>query len=378
MSTVTTQTGALLIDAYRQVNANKLFWVTLGLSILVAGAFALVGFGPNGVTLPFVGTVIPPAMFAGISKATFYKMMFLTFGVGIWLTWAQVILALISTANIFPDLLSGGSVDLYLSKPLGRWRLFLTKYVFGLTFVALQAAAFTLTAFFVLGFRGGVWSPGLFLAVPIVTLYFSFLFCVLVLLGVTTRSALAAMLLTILLWFLLFLVNATEGTLLMFRVMSEQRVELLEEAIADIDAEADAWQAQPERAPGQMFQNTRLGIRDAAAENLPEAQRLASNLRLAHRIAFAVKTPLPKTGETAELMRRWLVGSADLGEVEEAETSQVGADGFVDMEPDDPAVQRELRRRIDERSAAWVLGTSLAFEAAVVLLGMWIFARRDY
>ncbi|MEM8872986.1 MAG: hypothetical protein AAGD32_01895 [Planctomycetota bacterium] len=372
-----TQSFALLIDAYRQVNANKLFWVTLALSLLVAGAFGLVGFGDEGMTLPFFGPVLPPAVFAYIDKATFYKLMFLTFGVGIWLTWAQIILALVSTANIFPDLISGGSVDLYLSKPIGRLRLFVTKYIFGLMFVALQATAFTLASFLVLGLRGGVWSPGIFLAVPVVTIYFSFLFCVLVLIGVVTRSALASILLTILLWFVLFLVNATEAGLLAFRVAAEQQVEQIDGSVQRIDEQEAEWLANPDKAPGKVFQETRLAIRDGEKERRAEAVDTADKLVLAHRVAFAVKAPLPKTSETAELMRRWIVGSADLGELEEAAQQQEERRGGG-LDPGDPSVQLELRERFDDRSALFVLGTSLGFEAIVVLLAAWIFARRDY
>src|SRR5438552_350159 len=36
------QTLALLLDAYRELNARKLFWIVLSISLLVAAAFALV------------------------------------------------------------------------------------------------------------------------------------------------------------------------------------------------------------------------------------------------------------------------------------------------------------------------------------------------
>src|SRR5580692_11650279 len=98
---------------------------------------------------------------------------------------------------MFPDLLTGGSIDLYLSKPISRLRLFLTKYFTGLLFVGFQVGAFSAASFLVLAIRGQVWIWGVFLAIPIVLVFYSYLYCVCVLIGVLTRSTLTAILLTI-------------------------------------------------------------------------------------------------------------------------------------------------------------------------------------
>ncbi len=37
------QTLALLNAAYRELNARKLFWVTMALSLLIVGVFAILG-----------------------------------------------------------------------------------------------------------------------------------------------------------------------------------------------------------------------------------------------------------------------------------------------------------------------------------------------
>jgi hypothetical protein len=41
-------------------------------------------------------------------------------------------------------------------------------------------------------------------------------------------------------------------------------------------------------------------------------------------------------------------------------------------------VQREMLEELRSRSVWWVVGTSLAFEAIVLLIAAWIFCRRDY
>ena len=89
MSAIVRQTGALFFDAYRELNAKKLFWVVLGLSVLFVGAFALVGVNDKGLTLLWWTIPIPVFNATTLpSKAFFYKFVFINFGFQLWLTWA--------------------------------------------------------------------------------------------------------------------------------------------------------------------------------------------------------------------------------------------------------------------------------------------------
>src|SRR5262249_27024692 len=167
------QTLALFHDAYRELNSRKMFWVCLILSGVIVLSFLAVGVNAAGSVSLFgmdTSWTLP------ISKAELYGLIFTNLGVGMWLTMIGLILALVSTASIFPELITGGSIDLYLSKPISRPRLFLTKYLAGLMFAALQVLVFSAACFIVIGVRGGVWLPRLFLAVPIVVCFFSYLF----------------------------------------------------------------------------------------------------------------------------------------------------------------------------------------------------------
>ena len=139
------QTLALLHDAYRELNAKRMFWIVLVISSLVVLAFLTIGVTNNPrayvqhITLMGVRTPLP----AMLSRAAMFKLAFTTLGIKLWLTWVAMILAIISTSSMFPDLMTGGSIDLYLCKPISRLRLFLTKYVAGLLFVALQVTVFS-------------------------------------------------------------------------------------------------------------------------------------------------------------------------------------------------------------------------------------------
>jgi len=422
-----TQTWAIFYDAYRSLNAKKMFWIVLWLSALVAAAFACVGLNDQGLKILVWQLDSRPLTSENVEPALFYKLLFAQYGIGVWLGWLASILALISTAGIFPDLVNGGSIHLLISKPIGRLRLFFTQYAAGLLFVALQVALFTLACFLVIGLRGGAWEPGLFMAVPVVVCFFSYLFSVCVLLGLLTRSTLAALLLTILFWLLTFGVGLTENVLLAIRTQEKHgnfppgRVQVytqdnsnglggpvvkrppptprtspvpVAEASADDRAAGQPRGGKVPRAVGRALlkavaQPPKEGTTTGPKQTLPAAspfhpapgkpapfaaakpdaddQKEASvKLKVAYNIIYAFKTVLPKTSETVGILERCLYDMADLPA------------GILGRPYDQQKAERELMETMRNRPVWWVVGTSLAFEAVVLCGAAWIFWRRDY
>ena len=96
----------------------------------------------------------------------FYKLVFSNYGVGFWLNWLAMVLALISTAGIIPDLIAGGSVDLYLCKPISRLRLFLTKYAHRPALRHAPGLLFSAACFLLIRASAAASGFHLFLAVP--------------------------------------------------------------------------------------------------------------------------------------------------------------------------------------------------------------------
>jgi ABC-type transport system involved in multi-copper enzyme maturation permease subunit len=380
------QTAAIFLDAYRELNAKKLFWITMILSSVLVLAFAATGINEKGLTFLHWTIDLPVMNTKVIPREDFYKYAFVTLGLGTWLTWGAMILALISTASIFPDFLAGGAIELSLSKPIGRVRLFLTKYAAALTFVALQVLVFTGASFLVIGVRGGAWEPGLFLAVPIVLLVFSFLYCTCVLFGVVTRSTIASLMLTMLVWFLIFVINAADAGLLQFRIQSEVRKEMRGTTIARLERDIEALGTAPESAEEVEAKTERL-------EKMRTEQKEAEENKVLPRVhdsIVAVKTLLPKTGETVDLMNRWLISEANLEKfagpsAEEEAPEPPAAAGKGPERRRDPFernVAREAGRRFQkqlrDRSVVWVLGTSIVFEVIVLGIAAGLFARRDF
>ena len=89
---------------------------------------------------------------------------------------------------------------------------------------------------------------------------------------------------------------------------------------------------------------------------------MVTGLRTAHNIVYGVKTVLPKTSDTVELLGRNLISMDEY------------SDGFFGG----GGAQRKAQRELRERPLWWVLGTSLAFEGIVLALAGWIFCRRDF
>ena len=353
-----TQTLAIFLDAYRDLNSRKLFWLAVAISFLVVAIVGVLGIDDTGVSVlgfhfdsKFVNTVFFP-------RDVFYKLIFQSLGINIWLTWLAAILALISTASIVPELIASGSIDMMLSKPITRTRLFLTRWVTGLFFAGFQALVFVAASFVVIGLRGGVWEPALFVAVPVVVVFFSYLYCFCALMGVLTRSTVASLLLTLVFWLVLFGVQGAERFLNNGRIASSMEVAAIEKAIAsrlEKNADADVDRLRAELAA------ERSGAERWAAGYWP---------------AYAVVTVLPKTNETTEWLERELVRNASFRRpAKEDENLRFFGSTRVRRKDFEDAVYDDAEAR---KGAAWTIGTSLAFEAVMLGGCVFLFRRRDF
>jgi ABC-type transport system involved in multi-copper enzyme maturation permease subunit len=386
------QTLALFVEAYRELNSKKLFWITMALNLLVVGIFAALGINERGVGFLHWTFDSPVLNTSLVTPEVFYKLQFVSWASNVWLAWVAVILGLVATCTLVPDLIASGAIETTLSKPIGRLRLFLTKYATGLLFVVAQVLVFTLACFVVIGVRGGAWEPRLFLAVPIVTLVFSYLFAVSVLLGMLTRSAVAALLLTALVWVLIFVINSADAMMLAQREGSILKLEDLRkrevrqvEAADKLLAKYDADGTPVNDAEGRAI--TDLEARRAAVSpalsrvraEIPEQEESVQTWRTWAGYAAMVKTVLPKTGETTKLLERHLISMEDVIRLQ-------GGEALAEYEaPDEdmPAfADRRVAARVEEalrgRTTAWVIGTSLVFEGVLVGIAALLFCRRDF
>jgi hypothetical protein len=383
------KTLALLLDSYRELNSKRLFWVTLILSGVVVLGMACVGL--NGGHISLLGWVTPMDAhrdFRIDSPAELYKRLFSFIGVGFWLSFVGSILGLISTAGIFPDFMAGGSIDLYLSKPISRLRLFLTKYVGGLLFVTLQMSVFALASFLLLGIRGGAWEGAVFLSIPLVVLMFSYLFAFCVLLGVLTRSTIAAMMLTFLFWFVLWGVHVAQVAVLQVQIvqdmaekMQDDELEKDQKLLPTLPETLPAGQTDApvmhrfgggDDGPFMSFSSprTKRAMEARISTLQDEKSRRTHGVETAENVLTRVMAPLPKTTDTTDLLDRELTKRAAL----DASTAPDSESGRGQRR----GIEDELIRRRRLTSAGYIIGTSVAFELAILSLAAWRFCRRDY
>lgn len=333
----------ILWDSFRLLQAKKLFWIALGISMLVAIFYASIGFNGQGLTMFFGWKEFEnPILREGQPEAAaFYVLLFTDVILKFWLAWIAVALALLSTASIFPDFIAEGSIGISLSKPVGRLRLFLLKYFGGLLFVALQVAVFTVIVFLALGWRTGEWNLTVFWAVPVVTFVFSMLYAVAVWIGVWTKSTLFALLGAFLMWGVSLLGQWTEFSLYQMAHLNPEM--------------------------GMEFD------RNTAEARQKEAVAKNSGMVKAHETAKAVVMPLPKTRDCTTYLKR-LIKVKD----RDSMLAGVSFDMLLSGSLPDPRTAGAMKRN-DERHTFWyVFGTSAIFEAVVLGLAAWMFCRRDY
>ncbi len=336
-------TLAILWDSFQLLRARRLFWVALAISMFVALIYASIGFNEKGMSVFFGWKQFDNDILqeGKPEAAAFYTMLFTDIIARFWLAWFAIGLALISTANIFPEFLAEGSIGISMSKPVGRIRLFLLKYFGGLLFVALQVGLFTLIVFLSLGLRLGEWNFTLFWAVPVVTFVFSLVYVVAVWIGVWTKSTLAALLAAGVVWGVSLLAQWTEN-------FFYQTAHLLPEAGMKVDFKTG----------------------EATSGNEMEK---STGMAKAHGIAKTITSPLPKTRDCTLYLKR-LIRFPERDSL----LSGVTFDMLLSGELPDPKLAGAIRRMEDRHSAWYVFGTSTAFELIILGFAGWIFVRRDY
>lgn len=308
------QFWALIVDSFRESRDRKIFWVMLGLSVLVAAVMICFSFEQGKVNVLFGMWIIQTDYFTGVTgiKADVIAALVVDGIMDTVLGGMGVLLSIIATASFFPTFLERGAIDVVLCKPMSRWKLFLGRYLGGMVFIGVQATIFVVLTYFVVGLRWGVWLPGYLLAIPLVVLLFSYLYCISAVVAVVTRSTVAAVLLTMLAWM------AFTGV----------------QTVDDLFTMKPKWQEQ----------------------------------KLVYEGVHAARWIVPKTQDIIFLAKKW--------------SRAANASVFVHADTDNDREMLERATEIERTRMAMnplaPIGSSLLFEAAIVLLAMWKFTRTDY
>lgn len=336
------QAYTILLDSLRMLRASKLFWVSIWISTFVALVYASIGFTPTGMSVGFgLFDFEIDVLRAGTPESeAFYLLLFTDLIVRFWLGWFSLFLALISTCSIFPHFLQSGSIELAISKPLSRLRLFLLKYLGGLLFVAVQTGLFCLVAFIAIGLRVDEWNFSVFWAVPMITFAFSLIYCVGVFIGVTTRSTVFALLGTLLFWAMTLIAQWTEDAIYKMAYVMPQ-----------------------------------IGIQvDMTTGNIQEAQEDSnSGLKKTYQSIRSITRLLPKSRECTISLKRLI-------HFKERDSMLTGVDlgSVFSGSQMDPVIKDAMEKYELRHSWFSIIGTSLIFELLILAGAATIFIRRDY
>lgn len=154
--------------------------------------------------------------------------------------WVLILVSVIITAGFVPNFLTKGTLDLYITKPIGRVELLIYKYAGGLIFVTFLTGFTVAGVWAVIGLRTGLWTTNFLLLIPVMTFYFAVLYSVSVLAAVLTRSTLVAILATMVMWGLFVLVGWGNDKLNQALRAEQELREKIEQASKPADPEEEA------------------------------------------------------------------------------------------------------------------------------------------
>lgn len=123
-------------------------------------------------------------------------------GVAVLLFTAGIFLSLFATSNLIPSLLSPGSIDLLISKPLSRTRILLGRYLGAISIVAFNIFYLVFFSWLIISIKTTIWNFGFLLGGFMIILTFAILFSLMTLMGILTRSGPFSLMIT---YFIVFI-----------------------------------------------------------------------------------------------------------------------------------------------------------------------------
>ncbi|MEX1025930.1 MAG: ABC transporter permease [Planctomycetota bacterium] len=197
------KTRALVEDALFQVLDNSVFRILAVVVLLPILFFFVVGFHPDEVSLLWgtwswswndIGLTTPDAR----SKAIDTVLSILIDGLG---GVFGVLFCIAATAFFVPRMIEKGAADLLFHKPISRAAFYFSRYLAGLFFVSILSTILIAGVFAGLALVSRHVEPGIFWSTLTLTYVFTIIYSFCMLVGVVTRSTVAAILLTVLFWF---------------------------------------------------------------------------------------------------------------------------------------------------------------------------------
>jgi ABC-type transport system involved in multi-copper enzyme maturation permease subunit len=271
-----------------------------------------------------------------------------------------VLVSIVISAFFIPNMLRKGSVDLLLVKPISRVSLLLYKFVGGLTFIFLNTVVAVVGVWAALGLRSGVWAVSFLETILILTFFFAILYSVSTLFGVLTRSPIAAILLTVGVWAVFFIIGLIHSFMEQFRSL-DRVAQAIQAKLGDEGVKA----LEAPDAPPDNPQEPRPG------QGGPRLAQMRFQENWFTRTIFVLHIILPRTNDLYRLTDRQIQHDLAFGEPTappEAEQPSAKLPGGIEL----PQIA-EKPPPLGE-----VVGVSGAFIAVMLAIACSWFVTKDY
>ena len=133
-----------------------------------------------------------------------------------------LLVGIVVTANVMPQMFDPGALNLLLSKPITRAGLYLTRFAGGCTQIAICAAYLFTGTWLWLGLGLGVWDQAFLWSIPIYVLVFAIYYSVSALVGLVYRSPILSVVATVVFWATCFAVGLSYNSF--YALMQNQRL----------------------------------------------------------------------------------------------------------------------------------------------------------
>jgi hypothetical protein len=178
------------------LRGTLVFYFVVGNIIIAVVAYA-VGRSPDGSTIFLFGNPITLKNVVDLNPVELILMQLFRSS-----NLAIMFLGIFAVAGLIPSMLEKGTAELFLSKPLGRTSLLLSRYLGATSGIALNILYFGVAIWLVFGIKVGIWPWNFLLACILAAIAFTFYFSVVVITGLITRSQGFSIMLAFLFWFL--------------------------------------------------------------------------------------------------------------------------------------------------------------------------------
>jgi ABC-type transport system involved in multi-copper enzyme maturation permease subunit len=160
----------------------------------------------------------PPIRRVPLGMALYFIQDQLVNGLG---AGVALLISVVITGFFIPNMLRKGAIDLLISKPIGRVQLLVYKYIGGLTFMFIISAFTIGPVWLVMALRSGYWDPGFLLVIPALTFTFAVVYAVSTLMAVLTRSAIAAIMVSIAFIVVMWIIGQVKSVFDRFKLTGE-------------------------------------------------------------------------------------------------------------------------------------------------------------